>query len=269
MEQYLKGRAVLFNEGSQFSCPDSCERYGCQEPNLHVSISLVDLVGISVTIGRKIPDLYEKDCKVGFDPLQGKDPWLGRVSLELRKPCSFLDGKVCSVYSGRPIACALFPEFDFMVGNRESLIKREIFRNYPCIQSPCSISPQRKEILNHLMEMSVKEAFLSDFYLFGVSPFLIDLKNIAGEGLEGVILSDKGKAKIPHSRLEGLLLQKMKNGDYLEEWKAKIERLDRIEALNLSKEMKRVTDQMALSADRMGPRIAYQFDGNKLLPIHL
>ena len=47
MEPYFKGRPELFNEGSRFSCPDPCERYGCKEPHLHVSINLVDLAAIS------------------------------------------------------------------------------------------------------------------------------------------------------------------------------------------------------------------------------
>jgi hypothetical protein len=32
-----------------------------------------------------------------------------------------------------------------------------------------------------------EEVFLSNFYLFGISPFVIDLKHIAGEGLEDLI----------------------------------------------------------------------------------
>ncbi len=104
MESYFTERSNLFNEGWEFSCPDSCERYGCKEPNLHVSISRVDLAAISLTSGQKILDLFEKDCKVGFDPFEGQEPWLGRVSIELKKTCSFLDGEECSVYLGRPMA---------------------------------------------------------------------------------------------------------------------------------------------------------------------
>jgi len=269
MEQYLTERSLLFKAYSTFSCPDSCERMGCKEPNLHVSISLVDLVGISLISGRRAMDLFNQDIKIGFDPIHENEAWIGRVSLELIKPCHFLDGKECSVYPGRPIACALFPEYSFMVGSREDLLRRDIFRNFPCIQNPCSIPSRRRETLRKLMEMSIKETFLSDFYLFGISPFVLDLKSTAREGLEGIRISKEGKAKIPHHRIEGLVLQRLKQGGYLDEWKAKVGQLDRADGLNRLTEMKRSTDEMAIAPNRISLGIAYQFDGNKLLPIRL
>jgi Fe-S-cluster containining protein len=102
MEQYLGNRSMLFNAWSTFSCPDSCERNGCKEPNLHISISLIDLVAISLVSGRKATDLFKRDIKIGFDPLQESEAWIGRVTLELKKPCHFLGGKECSIYPGRP-----------------------------------------------------------------------------------------------------------------------------------------------------------------------
>ena len=70
MEQYLTERSRLFNKGSIFSCPDSWEQYGCKEPALHISISLVDLVGMSLSSARKAVELFEKVIKIGFDPLR-------------------------------------------------------------------------------------------------------------------------------------------------------------------------------------------------------
>ncbi len=257
----------MFNEGSDFSCPDACERYGCKDPNLHVSISLLDLISISLSSGQKVSDLFEKSCKLGFDPLGEEDPWVGRISLEMQKPCPFLKEKLCSVYSGRPLACVLFPEYDAMVGRREVLAGKKFFQQYPCIQNPCTISPQRKEILTRLMEMSVNEHFLSDFYLFGVSPFLLDVKTISGEVLEGVSFSGEGKAPLPYGRLEDLLLQKMRAGGYLDEWRAKVKELDRSEGLDLLWQTKRVIDGMVGIGGEIEPQVAYQFDGNRLLPI--
>jgi hypothetical protein len=117
--------------------------------------------------------------------------------------------------------------------------------------------------------MSIQETFLSDFYLFGISPFVLDLKTMAGTGLEGIRISDDGKAKLPHRRIEGLIFQKLEEGGYLEEWEAKVEQLDRTDGLKRLTEMKGWTDQMAMTAHRSTPRIAYQFDGNRLFPIHL
>jgi hypothetical protein len=82
MEQYLAERSILFNEWSTFSCPDSCERMGCKEPNLHIPISLVDVAAISLISGRKATELFRKDVKIGFDPIHENEPWIGRVTLE-------------------------------------------------------------------------------------------------------------------------------------------------------------------------------------------
>lgn len=268
MESYFEERSILFNASSEFSCPDDCERYGCKEPELHVSISLVDLLAISATSGRKPSDVFKKDCKIGFDPIKEGEPWLGRISIELKKPCSFLGGKECSVYRGRPIACALFPEYSLMVGSREDLLKREIFRNFPCIQGPCSIPWRRRETLEKLMEMSLQEAFLSDFYLFGISPFVLDLKPMAGAGLNGIRISEDGKAELPHRCIEDLVFRILEQGGYLQEWEAKMEKLDCAEGLRQFIEMKGWTDQMAMTAHQILPAVAYQLDGNRLFPIH-
>lgn len=269
MEQYLGNRSMLFNAWSTFLCPDSCERNGCKEPNLHISISLIDLVAISLVSGRKATDLFKKVIKVGFDPLQESEAWIGRVTLELEKPCHFLDGKECSIYPGRPVVCALFPEYCFIVEHPERILRKEIFKNFPCIQKPSSVSHRRKVTLQQLWEMSAKEVFLSDFYLFGISPFIIDLKNLAGEGLEGLPISENGKVHLPHYRIEVLIPQRLKEGGYLSDWEAKIEKLDRADGLEGLIRMKPWTDRRAMSSDDFFSNTAYQFDRHRLMPIRL
>jgi hypothetical protein len=242
---------------------------GCQEPSLHICISLVDLVAISLISGRRPTELLREDVKIGFDPIHEKEPWIGRVLLELRKPCHFLYGKECSIYPGRPIACALFPEYRFIVERPETILQKDIFRNFPCIQKPCSISPQRKATLQQLSEMSAKDVFLSDFYLFGTSPFVIDLKSIAGEGLEGIPVSKNGKATLSHHRMEELISQKLREGGYLDHWEVRVKKLNQVNGLDDLARMKSWTDQMAMVSDKFLSRVAYQFDGNRLLPVHL
>jgi hypothetical protein len=119
------------------------------------------------------------------------------------------------------------------------------------------------------MEMSIQETFLSDFYLFGISPFVLDLKTMAGADLDGIRISEDGKARLPHHRIEGLVCQILEEGGYMEEWEAKVERLDHADGLKRLTEMKGWADQMAMIAHRVAPRMAYQFYGNRLLPIHL
>jgi len=240
---------------------------GCREPNLHISVSLVDLVAISLISGRKATEILRRDVKLGFDPIHEDEPWIGRLTLELKKPCHFLEGKKCSIYPGRPIVCALFPEYCFIVEHPELILKKEIFQSFPCVQKPCSISPRRMETLQQLWEISVKEVFLSDFYLFGISPFVIDLKNIAGEGLEGISISENGKAKLPLHRIEALISQRLRRGGYLDDWETRIENLDQAGGLEGLARMRPWADQMAVLSERLSLNVVYQFDGNPLLPI--
>jgi hypothetical protein len=135
------------------------------------------------------------------------------------------------------------------------------------LRKPCSISPQRRAALQQLWEISTREAFLSDFYLFGISPFVIDLKNMAGKGLEGIPLSENGKANPPHHRLEEIISQGLREGGYLDDWEARIRKLDRADGLEDLMKMKCWTDQMAMASGKFSLSIVYQFDENRLLPI--
>jgi len=96
---------------------------GCREPNLHVSVSLVDLVALSLISGQRAAELFRREIKIGFDPIHENQPWIAGVSLELKKPCHLLRGKECSAYPGRPIACALFPEYCFIVEPPELILQ--------------------------------------------------------------------------------------------------------------------------------------------------
>lgn len=269
VEQYIAERSALFNAWSTFSCPDSCERMGCKEPRLHIFISLIDLAAISLISGRKIGELFNKNVKIGFDPIDENEPWIGRVTLEMNKPCHFFTGKECSIYPGRPIACALFPEYWFTVEHSGFIAKKRIFQSFPCIQKPCAISPERKATLQQIREMHAKETFLSDFFLFGISPFVTDLKSVAGRGLKGVPIAKNGRAHLPHDLVEKIISQRLSEGGYLDDWKAKIRKLDQADGLEDLLRMKGWTDQMVMASDGLSLRIAYQFDGERLLPVHL
>lgn len=138
---------------------------------------------------------------------------------------------------------------------------------YP--KKPCSISPRRRTALQQLWEMFGKEVFLSDFYLFGISPFVIDLKNIAGEGLEGIHVSENGKATLPHHRFEEIISQRLGKGGHLDGWEARIKKLDQADGLKDLIKMKGWTDQIAMASGGFSLSIVYQFDKNRLHPIRL
>ncbi|PIV23546.1 MAG: hypothetical protein COZ69_05285 [Deltaproteobacteria bacterium CG_4_8_14_3_um_filter_45_9] len=60
----------------------------------------------------------------------------------------------------------------------------------------------------------------------------------------------------------------MGDGGYLDDWEAKIENLDRTDGLEILSRRKAWTDQMAMASAGFSLNIMYQFDGNRLLPIH-
>lgn len=269
MERYFSERSYLFNAFSEFCCPDDCERMGCKHPELHISISIIDLVSISLVTDQKISDLFEKNIKIGFDPINENEPFIGRITFELKKPCNFLDEKKCSVYPGRPIACALFPEALFISENIETYRSKEFFKDFPCVQVPFPISPKRKEALYKLFDISLKEAFFSDFYIFGISPFILDLKNISDLVLKGISPLKDGRFKIINQHIEGLLFQKFLEGGYLSQWKEKLERLDKDDRLIYLEELKNRTDSMLEWIKKESFSIKYQFNGSKIREIHM
>jgi len=269
MHDYLAERCALFNQWSTFSCPDACERLGCKEPNLHVSISLIDLVALSLSSSQRATEVFRRDVKIGFDPIRENEPWIGRLCLELKKPCLFLDGKKCSIYRGRPIACALSPEYSFLVEPPGLILQKGIYQNFPCIQKPCSISSRRRTALQQLWEILGREVFLTDFYLFGISPLVIDFKNMVGEGLEGIPVSENGKTNFPHHRLEEIISQKLDQGGHLEDWEARIRQLDQADGLENLIKMKHWTDQIATASGGFSLNIVYQFDNSRLRSIRL
>jgi hypothetical protein len=117
--------------------------------------------------------------------------------------------------------------------------------------------------------MSAKELFLSDFYLFGISPFVIDLKSNVGERLEGIPISENGKITFPHHWIEELIFLRLKEGGYLDDWEARIEKLEQADGLENLRKMERWTDLMAVTTGGFSLSIVYLFDGNRLLPVCL
>jgi hypothetical protein len=132
-----------------------------------------------------------------------------------------------------------------------------------------SISPRRKTALQQLFGIFDKEVFLSNFYLFDISPFVIDLKNIAGEGLEDIPVSESGKTIFPHHRSEELISQRLENGGHLDALEGRVRRLDQADGLEDLIKMKCWTDQIAAASSRASLGIVHQFDKNRLRPMRL
>ncbi len=87
--------------------------------------------------------------------------------------------------------------------------------------------------------------------------------------MEGISVSEKGKAPFPHYRFEELISQKLGKGGHLDDWEARVGKLDQADGLEDMMKMKRWTDQIAMASGGFSLRTVYQFERNRLHPIHL
>lgn len=276
IEEYLERRSWLANHATQFHCPDSCPRYGCKDPELHVPITLMDLVLQSLTLKARPSETYERFCKIGWSP-ENEVPWVGRVTMELKKPCGFLRGKWCEIYPARPIGCAHFPEAWFLWPCEDThVIHIDRFRDYPCMKREPPISKERKKHLATLSEMAARERWLSDFYLFGFSPFYVDFRNLVEElvetaKLQGVApdrIDPKVPLMIPYFLVEGLLQQKLKQAGIAREISKKVVDLDSPKKKGSLFELRTLTDEIRRSFGLNDVLIYHRFERDSLRSFH-
>jgi Fe-S-cluster containining protein len=248
---------------SEFSCPDWCDRFGCKDERLHVSVSIIDVVAASLLTGQKASHLFRSHYKIGASPMD-ENSWIQRFVLELKKPCPFLDGKDCGIYGGRPITCALFPEAFFLFPGQENCLDKGKFDHYPCLWEPLVISQERRSHLIELIEMTRREAFLTEFYFFGFSPFSVDLRNSVTDLMEvprdiSGGIGDGGRFyEIPHEAFEEILVRRLGRGGYLLEINSKVEGLNGPSGIEALYNIKEWTDSAAAS-DKDFP-YCYEFD---------
>jgi Fe-S-cluster containining protein len=183
-----------------------------------------------------------------------ENPWIQRFVLELKKPCPFLIGKDCSIYGGRPITCAIFPEAFFLFPGGEGGLDDGNFGHYPCLREPLVLSEKRRSSLIEVMEMARREVFLTDFYVFGFSPFSVDLRNSVIDLMEvsrdisGSIGNGEMPSEIPHEAFENILVRRLGNGGYLSRIDSKVEELNSARGIEALFEIKEWTDLVATDA---------------------
>ncbi len=260
---YIENRARLFNRDSAFSCPDWCNRFGCKDERLHIIVSIVDVVAASLLTGERASHLFFSHFKIGASPME-ENPWIQRFSLELRKPCPFLVGKDCGIYGGRPITCALFPEAFFLFPGQKGGLNKGKFGGYPCLREPLVISEKRRAHLLELMEMARREVFLTEFYLFGFSPFSVDLRNTVMDVMEvsqdisGSIGDGDSPYVVPHEAFEEILVRRLGRGGYLLEIDSKLNGLNSPRGIEELHEIKEWTDSVP-APEKEFP-YCYEFD---------
>jgi Fe-S-cluster containining protein len=210
---YLRTRAHLASQGSDFHCDPACTRPGCKNPEMLVPVSIVDLLGAAGQLGEPVATVYRRYYSLGVFPNERND-WIRVVALRLQKPCTFLKNDLCGIYSVRPLPCILFPEYLAAEGKFEAEARKEHFRDYLCFQAPLLLSPERAGIMVRLKQMWTRETLISSFYLFGHGPCYLDFSNLAPElqqraqELRGPEAAESlAPNVIPQSVLEGFFLE--------------------------------------------------------------
>jgi len=181
---YVRRRAHLASQASDFQCDPDCTRPGCKSPDLQVPVSLVDILGAARHRGESVSALYRRHYVLGLF-YNDTDYCLRTVSLKLQKPCPFLADDLCALYPVRPLPCMLFPEVLVSRGLFEEQAVKEQFRDYLCLRRPLKLSPERARVVATLQKMWERESLVTSFYLFGHGHCHLDFTNLIAELPQG------------------------------------------------------------------------------------
>ncbi|MDY0041948.1 MAG: YkgJ family cysteine cluster protein [Desulforhabdus sp.] len=142
-----------------------------------MAATVFDVIGAAAH-GNKTPSAaLQEGFALGLLPVDGQDR-IVRVALKVKKPCPHLTSELCTIYEVRPLACMLFPERSMVAGRAEELSRQEHFRGYLCIGKDFEVSKERVRVIRTLTGMLQQEILISDCYLFGCSPFFLDLQDL-------------------------------------------------------------------------------------------
>jgi Fe-S-cluster containining protein len=180
LTEYLRRRALLASQASDFHCDPDCTRPGCKSPDLQVPMSLVDLLAAARHREESVSATYQRHYLLGLF-YNDTDYCLRTVSLKLQKPCPFLAADFCSLYPVRPLPCILFPEVLVSRGAIEEQATKEQFRDYLCFRRPLQLSPERAQVIATLQRMWERESLVSSFYLFGHGHCHLDFTDLIPE----------------------------------------------------------------------------------------
>jgi hypothetical protein len=149
-------------------------------------------------------------------------------------------------------------------------MKRDRFANYPCLKDSPPVSERRRRRLATLSEMAAQERWLSDFYLFGFSPFHVDLRNLVKDLSE--MAEQKGMSLdkidpdmplvIPYALVAELFQRKLEQSGISVRILEKVASLDSPGKRVSFFDLKIVTDEMQKSLGRDDVLIYHRFEGN-------
>jgi Fe-S-cluster containining protein len=180
LSEYLRTRAQLASQDSDFQCDPGCARPGCKNRDLQVPVTIIDLLGVAQYLEEPVSSIFRRHYILGLFS-DDRDGWLRTVALCLKKPCPFLENDLCSIYPVRPLPCMLFPEYLVSRGTFAAHAAQDQFRDYLCLRRPLVLSPERAKVVLKLRSMFEREMVLSAHHLFHHGPCHIDFSTIANE----------------------------------------------------------------------------------------
>lgn len=145
-----------------------------------VQVSVIDLVGAALHQDESVSAMFKRNYSLGLAPNE-RGEWLRLVTLRLKKPCPFLDNDRCRIYPVRPLPCILFPEYLIHEGSFQEHARKELFKDFLCLQGVISLSPERLKVITQLRRMMDRESLASSFYLFNRGACHIDFSKLTRE----------------------------------------------------------------------------------------
>jgi Fe-S-cluster containining protein len=225
LADYLRIRAHLASQDSDFQCDPACARPGCKNQDLQVPVSLVDLLGAALHLGEPVSALNLRHYVLGVFS-NDRDDWIRQVSLKLKKPCPFLDQDLCGIYPVRPLPCMLFPEYLVSRGTLAATAAKPQFRDYLCLRRPLHLFPARAKVVAKLRDMWERELLISGFYLFNHAPCHLDFSNLARE-----LEAGREQQPLPNQAMDTFFQERLAGFQPFQGVAEKIQHLDTQEGL--------------------------------------
>jgi Fe-S-cluster containining protein len=263
LERYFQYQADLAATERNMMCPKDCDAPGCWMTEVVVSVSVFDLIRLSLALNTPVSNLFLNHCRFGFQCNELNPRYLN-LSIKMEKPCPFLQKARCRIHSFKPFDCVFFPEYHQIAGLLPELAKRPVFKRFPCLKSKITVSDQRSQALKELKKMSSREEALSGYFLLEVPCFIIDTKPLVKQLKKSGLKSKSFSAE--NYRKE--LYEQLKIAGLFDGIMDKFTRLDtRQEMESLLGQLENKTLIKSLLEKKERPEIVFRVDENRLKPV--
>jgi Fe-S-cluster containining protein len=262
-ERYFQYQSGLAASERHMRCPEDCDAPGCWMAEVVVGVSLFDLIRFSLELKTPVSSLFLNHCCFGF-LCNELNPRYLNLSIKLKKPCPFLQKARCRVHRFKPLDCVLFPEYHRIAGLLPELVKRPVFKKFPCLKSEIAVSDQRSQALKELKKMSNRQEALTYYFLQEIPCVIIDAKPLAKQLKKSGLKNKSLSAGNYHQQI----YEKLKSTGIFDAIMDKIRLLDTPQEMeSLFNQLENQTLIKELLEKRASPEIVFRVDKNRLKPM--